>query len=187
MAPIRTGQPMLSVDMVPPAPIIIGGFMAGAGTFRNNEAALKDAIQTVVAPALGRNFDVGGVPPWTPLSQATLTRRANRGTGDKILVEYGTLKEVAMSMRPWSIRDNEAFMLANQLGDAQYGLFHDTGTVFMPDRPWSTLDSRAEEQVEEVFEAHVLGRFMAAMTVGSLIGGAFAGLAGGVFRRIFGK
>jgi phage gpG-like protein len=186
--PPRISEPMLKVDMLPPAPIIIRGFYAGANVFHNNEEALKTTIQTVVSPAIGNNFDVGGIPAWAPLSNATIERRERRGTGgSQILVETGALKEIATSMRPWSIHDNEAYMLAGQLGNSYYGVFHDSGTHTMPARPWSTIDGKSEENIEEVFGAHVTGNFMKVMVVGTLVGGAFSALGLAVLNKILGR
>lgn len=184
-------KPMLQMDIeITPHPVlIVGGFFRAANHFRSFEEPLKDAINNVIIPGINHNFEVGGVPPWEPLSNATIFKRMEKGTGLQILVETGTLKQIATSIQPWTIHDNEAFFLSSNLGDAYYGAYHESGTQWMPARPWSTVSSQELDKVEQIFAVHALGgilKFTLVTTlVGGLLGGAVAGF-GGILRSLTG-
>jgi phage gpG-like protein len=79
-----------------------------------------------MVPSIRRNFDEGGRPPWEPLSEFTLTRRAKEGSGTKILNRTGTLRKVASQVNIWTITTTTA-RIDNLPSSAWYGKVHQAG------------------------------------------------------------
>jgi phage gpG-like protein len=167
----------IDIDVTPKPAIIVGGFYRAANAFTSFKDPIEQAIKEVILPSINNNFESEGIPPWEPLTDATYARRENPGM--PILQQTGRLKNVATSIKPWTINNNEAFLLSNNLGEAFYGAIHESGARFMPARPWSTISTLDEEKIEQVFAAHTIGRILKYATVTTIIGGAItAGLGG---------
>lgn len=167
----------IDIDISPSPALIVGGFYRAAASFKDFREPIETSITEVISPAINRNFEAEGIPPWMPLADITYIKR--EFPGKPILQQTGTLRDIATSTRPWSIEDNEAFFLASQLGEAYYGAIHETGSVWMVSRPWSTIQDADEQKIEEIFRDHSLGRILKFSVVGNLVGGAIRR----VFRR----
>ena len=167
----------IDIEITPKPALIVGGFFRAANSFKDFKEPLEIAIRDVVSPAINHNFEVEGIPSWTPLADVTYQKR--KYPGKPILQQSGTLKDIATSLRPWSIDNNEAFLLATSLGEAYYGAIHESGSIWMVSRPWSTIQDAEEQEIEEIFRDHSLGRILKFSIVGTLVGGAI--------RRFFGR
>jgi phage gpG-like protein len=145
----------MTVDITPDSRIIGASFGAIAKGFRGFSRPLEASVREVAIPAIQENFEVGGRPPWTPHSEATEVRRAREGTlggePQDILIETGLLFGDATRLARWTINRDEAY-ISNLPNRSAYGRFHQTGTEFMPQRPWATLDSNDADNIEDVFE-----------------------------------
>lgn len=138
--------------------------------FSDMKEPLTKVITDVMVPSIQQNFVSGGRPKWQPLSEATTwirnpssqaspeliapgSRRGPRGKafGDNVpLVRTGELMAIATSVELWDITESEA--VSSNLGDADYGLFHMTGTRFMPARPFLVMQDTDEDKAVEIFE-----------------------------------
>lgn len=165
-------KPMLAIDVdVMPAPaLIVGGFYRAASSFKDFREPIEHSIREVILPSINNNFEVEGIPTWQPLSELTYERR--KYPSKPILQQTGTLKLMATSIKPWTINDNDAYLLSSNLGEAFYGAIHESGSIWMVSRPWSTIQTQDEEKIEEIFRDHSLGRVLKYSVVGNLIGGA---------------
>jgi phage gpG-like protein len=196
MAPRVSEGSLLSVDWDPHPAIVAGQFFAARGAFRSGfRRDLESVVRGTVIPSIENNFESEGIPPWTPLADATVEKRMAKGTGLKILDETGLLKSVATSTQPWQYNDNEAFLMGSNLGDAFYGVYHEFGTRFMPQRSWATISPQTEDRIEEVLASTSIGKILRYVTVATVVGGsvtailgaAFGGLLGGIQRLASGR
>lgn len=85
---------------------------------------LTQAIKTVIIPSIRKNFDVGGRPPWEPLSAGTIKNRGYEAW--PILKVTGTLKRRATQLNIWSIGQTSA-TVRTLPSDAFYGVYHQAG------------------------------------------------------------
>jgi phage gpG-like protein len=121
-----------------------GDFDGFAGALDNLRGGLEKVIREVAIPAMATNFEVGGRPPWEPLTADTIDIRGSA----EPLVRTGRLYSGSQAMGNWSISDSEASM-AGAVG-ADYGKYHQDGTKRMVARPWATLAPEDEDKSEEV-------------------------------------
>lgn len=175
---------MMSLEIDPHPAIIVGGFYRAANAFRNFQDPIRKSIEEVIIPAIDNNFESEGIPPWEPLADATYLNR--EFPGKPILQQSGNLRSMATSIRPWTINDNEAFLLSSSMGDAYYGAFHEFGTKWMTARPWSTIDTRDEDAIEMVFLNNTLFKILKFATVTTLVGGLITAGIGGLGSAIRG-
>lgn len=166
----------ITLSWSPHPAIIAAQFISAADALESHRDPLVRAVEQVVSPAIKQNFDSEGRPAWTPLANTTLARRANPSS--PILVQTGLLKQVATSVKPWTINDDTAYLIAGQLGDAYYGAIHNSGSRWMPARPWSVMSSEDERAIEEVFSNWA---FNTVAQVG--LWGRAVGFITGLFRR----
>jgi phage gpG-like protein len=104
--------------------------------------ALTRIVNKVAIPGIRKNFDVGGRPPWEPLTADTLDRRG----GSQPLVSTGKMRSKATSIRAWEINKQDAELIGSNV--TEYAMFHQDGTRNMPARPWATLTPQEEEEAE---------------------------------------
>lgn len=160
----------IDIDVTPQPALIVSGFYRAANAFKDFRDPLEMSIRDVISPSINRNFEAEGIPSWAPLADVTYEKR--QFPSKKILQQTETLKEIATSLSPWTIEDNEAYLLATNLGDAFYGAIHESGSIWMVARPWSTIQGAEEEQIEEIFRDASLGRIISNSVVGTIVGGA---------------
>lgn len=127
------------------------------------EKPLEEAVQRVMAPSLGRNFDVGGRPTWAPLSSVTLAIKAKKGYSGGTLKATGALASGASSPALWRITSDTA-SLDNLPTD--YAGFHQSGTRKMPQREWAVIQDEDADAVEELFDKWLLSEIETAIKTG---------------------
>lgn len=94
---------------------------------RSFREPLKRAVKDVMIPSIRKNFDDGGRPSWTPLSDATLKLRQSRNiSGSNPLVATGALRAGATQQNIWTITPVSA--IVNDLPEkVWYGKVHQGG------------------------------------------------------------
>src|SRR5690348_15723687 len=81
-------------------------------------------------PSIRRNFDAGGRPRWTPLSENTIAARAAAGFGPKpILVRTGLLRRTMGQQNIWTV-DREKAYIQDLPDKIWYGKVHQAGATF---------------------------------------------------------
>lgn len=174
-----TGNEFISIDWHPDPLVLTAQFYSAATVFNDFRDPLNRAVEEIIAPSIGMNFNVGGRPAWVPLADSTLLRDSYDGSERQgILWKTGTLKEIAESVRPWSIDNDTAFLVAGNLGDAWYGIVHQGGSQWIPARPWAVLQPEDEEAIEELIGNWTFGAIVEVGLWGRAIGG---------LRRLFGR
>lgn len=149
MPPQRDG--FISIDWDPDPRILMAQFYSAAGAFQDFKEPLNRAVEEVVLPSIGTNFEVGGRPPWAPLSNETYIRdQYDTVPRQGILWKTATLKDAATSIRPWTADESSIYLVAGNLGDGWYGIIHQGGSQWMPARPWAVLQIEDEERIEEL-------------------------------------
>ena len=143
---------------------------------RSFREPLKRAIQQVVIPSIRTNFDVGGRPTWTPLSDVTIRWRREKGiSGSEPLVATGALRRNMGFFSLWDVNAERAVLkelperiwygaihqsgigiaakgrtLANIVDDARSG--KTTGRkVGIPARPFVVLQEEDGDAIQQVF------------------------------------
>lgn len=170
---------LMSVEWDPHPAIVAAQFYTAAHVFKSGfRNELLTAVKQVVIPAIERNFDQEGVPSWAPLADSTISRRLRQGTGTTILNETGTLRSVATSMRPWVLNDNEAYLMGGNLDEAYYGVYHEFGTRWMPQRSWATITPDQENKIVDVFADASTGKLLKIISVATLVGGSIGAAIG---------
>jgi phage gpG-like protein len=79
---------------------------------RSFRVPLTRSIQQVVAPSIGKNFDVGGRPKWEPLSEGTVEiqqKLTNTGPHSP-LIKSGKLRRVMTQLNIWTITTDAAIL-----------------------------------------------------------------------------
>lgn len=151
---------MIDVDIVPPPSFIAANFRDLGLDIRSFREPLKRSIQGVVAPSIQLNFDVEGRPMgWAALAKKTVDYKSSHGYPPDILTRTGKLKRVAGQLNAWTITQEDAVM--TNLPGAEYGVFHQDGTRFMPAREFAIIqDPDDVDEIEEVFSDWLAERFI---------------------------
>lgn len=145
----------IDIEWFPEPKVVATQFyqLAGDVDVRSLKEPLKRSIQQVIAPAFRDNFAAGGRPKWTPLADATVRKKGD----NTVLVRSGKLKKRAGQLNLWTIDGVAGEARAENLGNAEYGVFHQNGAErgnwSLPARPWAMLTAEEEQKVEEVFGA----------------------------------
>lgn len=163
MALVNTGAGYkvdLDISFEPPTYLLAQEISFFAGTIRSFREPLERSVREVVGPSIRENFDVGGRPPWAPLSERTLLIKSQIGAPDDPLIRTGLLRRVAGQLNTWYFGQTEAFV--TQFKGAEYGAFHETGTKYMPARPFMTIQPEDRDKIESVFERWLTERAIAA-------------------------
>lgn len=128
---------------------------------RSYREPLQRAVQEVMAPSIGENFEVGGRPSWDQLSEFTIAKKGH----DTILVDSGALERIAQQLNVWTINRYEAYI--NDLPGAEYGFFHQSGFTNartgrdVPARQFLLIQPEDEEAIVELFEEWIQERLLA--------------------------
>lgn len=148
----------IEVTFEPNPTIIASKFYELDAQIRSFKVPLQRSIQEVVAPSFDRNFQVGGRPPWIPLSDITINRKAREGSRyvSEPLKRTGLLNRVAKQLNIWKIDGPRGLAYIDSLGRASYGVYHQSGeddafSTRAPARPWAVLQRQDVAQIEEVF------------------------------------
>lgn len=148
-----------NIEMLPLPAILVSDFNEAANEIRSFREPIKRAIQGIIAPSLVQHFIEEG-PGWAPLAESTIRKKGH----DRILFETGTLMRISGQLNAWTINggylseDSTAMASLDNLGDADYGVYHQTGTIKMVARPWADIDEQTEDEISEVFAAYIAER-----------------------------
>lgn len=150
---------------------------------------LKKCLDTVIVPSIIEQFNRQGRPPWVELKASTKARRARKKFGKlstnkkskvdaskfyatmrfKILDETGRLMRVARQKNLWTIKSDELMFNEQALTSrVPYGKFHQTGTRFMPARPFVNLRWEHEEEIVSIFDNFQLDRIIKGWTTSTI-------------------
>jgi phage gpG-like protein len=153
------------IDFLPPLAVLEFDLAKLAAGFRTFRVPLTTSVDRVLIPSILENFEVGGRPPWQPLSDETIARRERQGTmgglfGSDILVESGELFGAMSHRARWKITGHEA-SISNLPNAAWYGMLHQGGDDFFnvnfPARPFAVMQREDQERIEAIFAAWVGG------------------------------
>jgi phage gpG-like protein len=140
-------------EVHPDLKIMGAAFGEIAKGFRSYRVPLEASVREVLIPSIEENFVVGGRPPWTPLSEATLKRRESQGQGTDILRISDTLMSAATAYARWTVtRDTAAF--TNFPSRAWYGILHqnaDEYDVKFPARPFVMMQHQDLLAIRTIF------------------------------------
>lgn len=137
-----------SVLTLPPLTVLAADMYTIGQDLQDFTEPLTRAVHEVASPAIGRNFDEEG-PGWAPLSEITV---AIRGESGPILDYTGQLREGATDPENWEITEDAATFDPNHMGmSVDYGMFHITGTQFMPERSFLQFDVGDVDAIAEIF------------------------------------
>lgn len=114
---------------------------------------LKDIAVLGIAPAVTRNFEEGGRPKWTPLSDATIRNKMRRGlrTAKTILVSSGVMRDTATDPTTYRI-DNRSIVATP---GPHYWIHHQTGTSKMPQRVLMNLQVADQRIIGGLFNKFI--------------------------------
>lgn len=136
------------VQMLPPGSILEQDMKGIGYDIRSFREPFKRVIQQVMAPSIDKNFEVGGRPPWPPLTEETI---AIKEGDDRPLIRSGTLRRTAQQLNVWTITPDEAHV-SGLPDQAWYGIVHQFGSEFIPARPFMMMqDPEDLDMAEEVF------------------------------------
>lgn len=173
------GKFSVEYDFVPPLALVAARINTLGTKVSSFEDPLRRAIREVVIPSIQTNFDVGGRPPWPPLSEGTIEvrQRMGRGSGSGTLVLTGALKGAMGEEGIWNVTDDTA-TLPGFPSSVWYGIIHNTGfegkgggrsakgksfqqivssassggsVSAIPARPFTVLQPEDEEEIRSIF------------------------------------
>lgn len=163
--PAADGFSRSGIDMqwIPLPSIVASDFDTLATGFDNFTEPLNRSVREVMAPSIAKNFSVGGRPAWAGLTESTVSRKAKKGYGSKILIASGALADKGSSPSIWTVNRNEA-KIDGLPGSIFYGLYHQTGfqprgtggDIFAdlsrtPAREWAVIQRDDANNIEEIF------------------------------------
>jgi phage gpG-like protein len=141
----------IDVDFRPVLRSVAGMVKSLDRELRNMRAPLERSAYDVLAPSIQQNFIAGGRPSWQPLAEATQLQREELGFDpDQPLIRTGALERATAQRSRWTITQTEARMgkLPSSVG---YGYLHQSGTDFMPARPFGVIQDDDARDTEKVF------------------------------------
>jgi len=161
----------ISIDFEPSIIILVAEFNKLGLDIRSFKEPLHRSIKYVMAPSLRKNFDVGGRPPWKPLSELTVRKKASMGFKKPAdpLIATGKLRKVMGQINIWEINGIEGYAAITTLKGAEYGLVHQLGREGeligklvdgkivehdlggMPARRFMAFQPEDEEAIENIF------------------------------------
>ncbi len=141
----------VQVVWVPTTTFVAHAFFASVEQLRNLGPAMEQIVE-VASGEIAANFAAEGRPgSWEPLAEATIRKR---GSSHPILEEFGALVSDASDPSAWDISISGQAAVA-ALGVPEYGRFHLTGTVDMPERVWDYISPEAEEEMDQILVDHM--------------------------------
>lgn len=156
----------MTITMIPNQAAIQASFFDLGMGIRSLREPLHEAVKTVVIPSIRENFDTGGRPAWEPLSESREMQKAAEGLPADILVASGKLNRTATQLNIWDFDggygSGEATASVDNLGNVDYGFFHQEGTQRMPERPFLLVQPEDEDGIVEVFERYIEKRALRA-------------------------
>jgi phage virion morphogenesis protein len=125
---------------------------------RSFREPLTRAVQKVMIPSFQKNFEEHGRPPWIPLTDDTVKRKAKKGQPPDELIATGKLKRTMGYVNVWTIDSEKAYI--QDLPDGiWYGKVHQMGLeresegfdIGIPARPFVMAQREDINDIEEVF------------------------------------
>ena len=144
----------ITTDVVwnPSISVVANAFFASADQLNNLEPAMEEIVG-IVCDDFGENFRSEGRPtPWEPLAESTVMKR---GSSNPILQDTGEMAQQLTDPASWVISVRGQTAVAVPTGP-EYSLFHITGTVFMPARPWDYVSPETQERIMDIVEDFML-------------------------------
>lgn len=152
----------MTITMIPDSAVIQAEFADLGMGIRSLIEPLREAVKTVVIPSIGENFDSEGRPAWAPLSESRELQKAAQGYPYDILRATGQLERIATQLNIWNFDGGygtgEAEASVDNLGNAEYGFFHQEGTYKMPERAFLLIQDEDLDEIVEVFEDYIAMR-----------------------------
>lgn len=118
----------LDFSFVPSLKVVAGRINTLGTGVSSFKEPLRRAVKEVVIPSIRTNFEVGGRPPWEPLSPSTAEIRSRLGgnyTG-RPLIKTGALFAAMASTALWRVSDVQA-TLPGLPANLWYGYVHQEG------------------------------------------------------------
>jgi phage gpG-like protein len=175
---VRNGL-QIETDFIPPLRLVAERIATLGAKVSSFEEPLHKAITEVVIPSILTNFDVGGRPPWEPLSEATheISERLGK-PARSVLIRTGSLRAAMGDVGSWDIGEDTAELTIPD--KVWYGIVHQGGfegkaggskikgksfkqivhdpTLSaelpispIPERPFAVLQPQDEAKIEDVF------------------------------------
>jgi phage gpG-like protein len=158
----RSGVQFLEIDFDPEPIILAAAFEKWGMDIRSFREPLEKSVRQVLSPSLSKNFEVGGRPTWTPLSDITIKEKARRGYGnaERPLIRTGSLSKQVGYYNLWVINGpaGEAYISPGKMEGVFYGVYHNFGMtsggadeVGYPQREWAIIQTEDADNIEEIF------------------------------------
>lgn len=124
-----------------------------AAAINDFSPALKDIAVIGIAPAIRRNFDVGGRPKWTPLQEETIKKKMHLGffSPRKILVASAAMMESATDPAEYRITTHSIIAKPGP----SYWIHHQRGTPNMPQRVIMNLQVADQRKIGGIFDKFI--------------------------------
>jgi|SRR5215471_411071 len=140
-----------TIDFIPTIGVIVGGLAEMAASLEDVQSLLEQAVDQVMVPSIHENFLQSGRPDaWEPLAEGTIAQRAAAGQEGPPLIRTGALLSAAIDPGSWEILafGGEGAASLVDLPGAEYGVFHQTGTTFIPQREFLLFQQNDLEKLE---------------------------------------
>lgn len=124
-----------------------------AASIRTFGPALRRIAVEGIAPAIKRNFEAGGRPPWAPLSEETVRTKVRMGyqSPTRILVATGAMMKSATSPSRYVVTKDSIVAEPSQY----YWVFHQHGTSRMPQRIIMNLQLADQRRIGGIFDKFI--------------------------------
>lgn len=178
MTGLQAGGMGIEIDMEPSPVLLVAQFNKLGLDIRSFREPLKRAIQKVVSPSIGMNFEKQGRPKWTVLAQRTIARKSAEGfksNASTILRKTGALTRAAKALNSWDIDGREGLAVMQVPDKVWYGKVHQQGSGeivgyaaasgstqageqawgsvgYVPQRVWAVIQPEDVDDIERVFE-----------------------------------
>ncbi len=124
-----------------------------AADVSNFRAPLEQSVRKVMIPSIVQNFEVGGRPPWEPLSDETIARKGD----DRPLIETGQGMRSAGARARWVIGRDRAEYHGESFPERSWPMqLHqhaDDFNVNFPARPFAVVQPEDMSRMQGVFAA----------------------------------
>lgn len=147
----------ITIEFSPPIEKMIDALNEIDRDLSNMRTPLRESVQRVIMPSIDANFAAGGRPPWTPLAESTLARRARQGTGATPLQVTGKLRRAATQFSRWDVGTQEARItnwpgdVAVRAGVQNFGASNTGQGANIPAREFLAIQESDAIQVDEIF------------------------------------
>jgi len=152
----------MTIDFDPEPIIVAAAFEKWSLDIRSFKEPLEKSVRQVLSPSLSKNFEVGGRPTWTPLSDITVKEKSRRGFSDPgaPLIRTRKLAKQVGYYNLWVINGpaGEAYISSGKMEGVFYGVYHNFGMTGggadepgYPQREWAIIQTEDANEIEEIF------------------------------------